>query len=324
MPVTIGTFNLNNLFSRFNFSAVIDDLPASGGGLQIEFVDSAHYRVRSFMGKMVKGKAPADTLAIADRIKAIDVDVLAVQEVEHIEVLKAFNRDYLGGRYAHIALVEGNDSRFIDVGVMSKLPLGAITSYQTAVHPDFSNERVFSRDLLRVEVLNAQRSKKLFALYVSHLKSRFVAADEDQEASTERANLRRQCQAEMTARIISNTERADAPFILLGDMNDPPDSAFLRPQQSADNKPLFNALQNPKETRPAKAETEGNGPATTAWTYRHNPSGPTPPQYYLFDQIWLSDSLRSRFVESFIDRRTKHGGNGSDHDPAWVVLDLAQ
>jgi len=23
-----------------------------------------------------------------------------------------------------------------------------------------------------------------------------------------------------------------------------------------------------------------------------------------------------------IDRRTKHGGDGSDHDPAWIKLDL--
>ncbi|MFH8368368.1 hypothetical protein [Streptomyces sp. NPDC018031] len=30
----------------------------------------------------------------------------------------------------------------------------------------------------------------------------------------------------------------------------------------------------------------------------------------------------ARHLGSHIDRRTRHGGDGSDHDPAWVVLDL--
>ena len=62
--------------------------------------------------------------------------MLAVQEVEDIDILRQFNQEYLGGRYAYQVLFEGNDRRFIDVGVMSRLPIGAATSYQTAVHPD--------------------------------------------------------------------------------------------------------------------------------------------------------------------------------------------
>ena len=321
MRISVGTFNLNNLFSRFNFTATLDQLPGSGG-IHLDYDDNHNFQVRAFMGKLVRGKDPAETQAIATRILAMNVDVLAVQEVEHIEILKEFNRDYLAGMYSSVVLVEGNDQRLIDVGLLSKFPLGAITSFQTATHPEEPNVRVFSRDLLRVEVLNQSRSKKLFSLYITHLKSHYVAYDEDQAEGAIRANIRRRRQAETIAKIIGDTERPNSAFVLAGDMNDPPDSEYLQAMYSADGLPLFNALQNPQETRPAKAETEGPGPQTSAWTYRRNPPGPTPPEYELIDQIWLSNSLRPRLAGSFIDRRTKHGGDGSDHDPAWIELDL--
>jgi exonuclease III len=40
------------------------------------------------------------------------------------------------------------------------------------------------------------------------------------------------------------------------------------------------------------------------------------------DQVWLSPALAPRREAAFIDRRTKLGGDGSDHDPSWVELDL--
>ncbi len=327
MAVTVGTFNLNNLFSRFNFQAQVENIPQSGGGLTFEYSSQASgnplsFQVRTFMGQLVKGKDVADTQEIADRIKAMNVDVLAVQEVEHIEILKAFNRDFLDGMYSEVVLVEANDQRLIDVGVLSKLPLGAITSFQTAVHPDAPYKRVFSRDLIRVEVLNPQRKKKLFSLYNTHLKSAFVPFYEDQVLGQQAANTRRQQQAEMISELISAVERPNSAFILTGDMNDTPDSLCLQPMYIADGLPLFNALTNPQETRPAKNETQGPGPQTTAWTYRRNPPGPQPPEFHLIDQIWLSASLKDKWLSAHIDRRTKHGGDGSDHDPAWVELDL--
>lgn len=322
MRVSIGTFNLNNLFSRFNFQASIDALPGNGGGITLTFSDHRHFKARTFAGRLVQAKSAADTQAIAQRILAMDVDVLAVQEVEHIEVLKQFNRDYLGNLYSHIALVEGNDSRLIDIGVLSKLPFGAITSYQSAVHPDAPHERVFSRDLLAVEILNPQRNKKLFTLYNTHLKSQYVHVSQDQQQGIDNANRRRRQQAEMIAQIIAKAEHRNGAFVLTGDMNDGPDSAALQPMLTVEGNALVNALADAAETRPAKKESAGSGPQSPVWTYRHNPSGPTPPHFSLLDQIWLSDSLGRKLVSAHIDRRSKHGGDGSDHDPAWVVIDV--
>jgi hypothetical protein len=107
-------------------------------------------------------------------------------------------------------------------------------------------------------------------------------------------------------------------------MNDPPDSEHIQGMLTADNQSLVNALENADETRPAKPETpgQGRGPQSGTWTHRFNPSGPESPRFELLDQIWLSQSLAEQTTNRMIDRRTRHLGDGSDHDPAWVDLQL--
>ena len=165
MRLSIGTFNLNNLFSRWNFVGAIEDLvtgePVGGVTLRYEFTDPDSYRVRTFAGRLVKAKDPSETTAVAERILRMDAEVLAVQEVESIAVLREFNTDHLGGIYRYAALVEGNDPRFIDVGVLSRLPLGAVTSHQNRVHPASPAVPVSSRDLLEVEVLNRANGDRM-------------------------------------------------------------------------------------------------------------------------------------------------------------------
>ncbi|MEM6467156.1 MAG: endonuclease/exonuclease/phosphatase family protein [Pseudomonadota bacterium] len=323
MTLSIGTFNLNNLFSRYNFQAEIDGIPPSqSGGIELVFTPD-QIEVRTFMGRLVKPKDPAATQAVAARILAMDVDVLAVQEVEHIGILRQFNRDHLGGLYPHVALIEGNDQRLIDVGLLSKRHLGPITSHQAAVHPDDPSRPVFGRDLAQVDILD-DRGKRLLTVYNNHLKSHFVPFTEDPVQGAIDANARRRRQAETIQRIVSAQERKGAKFVVLGDMNDPPDSEDLAPMLTIDGQDMVNGLIDAQETRPAKAETPGQGPGpdTTTWTHRFNPPGPEFPRYEQYDQIWLSHGLAGALQSAHIDRRTKHGGDGSDHDPAWVVLDL--
>ena len=58
-----------------------------------------------------------------------------------------------------------------------------------------------------------------------------------------------------------------------------------------------------------------------AWTDRFKPTG-LPAEYRLFDQIWLSPALAPKLAGATIGRRTHLGGDGSDHDPAWIQLTL--
>jgi len=318
MHVTVGTFNVNNLYSRFHFKATADELKG-GLTLRYEFTDPVNFRLRTYNGKLVKAKKTLDTERIRDRILAMNVDVLAVQEVENIDVLNAFNRNELGGLYSHTSVLEGSDPRLIDLGVLSKLPLGAVTSHRGAEHRAAPAEAVFGRDLQEVEVLSANRSMKLFTLYNNHLKSHYEHKKDPEAEALNDARRRRQ--AETIARIVAARMGPDSRYIVLGDMEDPPRSSSLAPMVRAPGLGLVDALANPQETNPAKEEKGGPGPQTTAWTHRNKAAG-EPATFSLYDQIWVSPALADTVQEAWIDRRTLHGGNGSEHDPAWVKLAL--
>jgi hypothetical protein len=180
---------------------------------------------------------------------------------------------------------------------------------------------VFSRDLLEVEVLHPARGERLFTLYITHLKSHFIAHGEDPVAGAQASAERRRLQAETIARIVAAPQRAGARYLIVGDMNDPVDSTTLEAMRTIEGAPLANGSAHPTETRPAKSEAGGTAPAGTARTYRHKAPG-QPAEHHLYDQIWLSAALAPRLQGAFIDRCTKHTGDGSDHDPAWVRLSV--
>jgi endonuclease/exonuclease/phosphatase family metal-dependent hydrolase len=324
MKVTVGTFNLNNLFSRYNFEAEISALANAGtlpiaGAFAYAFGPDDAVRIRTYMGRLVKAKNEAGTLAITERIQRLRVDVLAVQEVEDVDTLREFNRERLGGLYPHLLLVEGNDPRLIDVGVLSRYPIGGFTSWQRATHPAAPEELVFGRDFVEVEILNPQRSGRLFTLFNTHLKSHYVPFNQDPAAGEAAANERRRRQAEAMGRIIKARTRPDSRYVVVGDMNDAPGSECLRGFTQDASLALTNALAAAQETRPPKPDIPM--PASPAWTHRFKAAN-QPAKYELYDHVWLSPALASRQSGAWIDRRTRHGGDGSDHDPAWVELDL--
>jgi endonuclease/exonuclease/phosphatase family metal-dependent hydrolase len=324
MKITIGTFNLNNLFSRYNFQAEVAALheasaPPIAGQFTYTFGPNDLIKLRTYGGRLVKAKDPVDTALIAERIKRMNIDVLGVQEVEDIDTLREFNRTQLGGMYPHVLLVEGNDPRLIDVGLLSRYPIGGLTSWQQAAHPSAPDDLIFGRDLIEVEIWNSQRSARLFTLFNTHLKSHYVDFREDPVAGQAAANERRRRQAETVGRIIKARTRPDSRYVLVGDMNDSPPSDFLRGFTQDPDLKLVNGLAAPKETRPAKPDTPM--PPSTAWTHRFKPAN-EPAQYELFDHVWLSPAIAGKQTGAWIDRRTKHSGDGSDHDPAWVELDV--
>lgn len=323
MQITIGTFNLNNLFSRFNFRGEIDAIQADEAAIEstvsYRFDDSTAYAIRTYQGKLVKAKSDEDRQRIVQRICAMNVDVLAVQEVEDIDTLRSFVHNDLADRYPYFVLVEGNDERLIDVGLLSKFPIGAITSWRYAVHPAAPEEPIFGRDLLEVEILDPTRSRTLLTLYNNHLKSHFIPPGCDPVAGAEAADRQRTRQAETAARIIACRMGLARPFVVVGDMNDPPDAAPLAPLVRAANLGLVNALAHPVETRPPKHDDPP--PTSPAWTHRYKEAG-KPARYELYDQIWLSPGLANKLDGAWIDRRTRHSGDGSDHDPAWIRLNL--
>jgi endonuclease/exonuclease/phosphatase family metal-dependent hydrolase len=354
--ITVGTFNLNNLFGRWNFYAEVpsDDAravapaaprswlqpaepvePIPAGRRDLAAGDAAarslpdvqlvldgtvteagiQWRTNRFTGRPVFRKDPEAQRTLARRIRAMEVDVLALQEVENIETLAEFVREHRlrDAGYRHLSLVEGNDDRLIDVAVLSRLPLGPVTSWRHRTYRTGTKERpIFSRDLTGVEVLTPGRRRVLFTLYNTHLKSQLARNDAEREAATER----RRRQAATIAAILRERGTAGR-YVVVGDFNDTPNAAALAPLRRLG---LVDALTEPMERGGPFRPPADDVPATTAWTHRFRQPGGS--RYDLFDQIWLSSDLADRLRGSWILRRTRLEGDASDHDPAWVALDV--
>lgn len=320
MKLTVGTFNLNNLFDRWNFQGALDVLAAGTSSVPATYTfDDAHRRRLQLdgRGKLLVAKAPEDTNRVAERLLAADVDVWVVQEVENIDVLREFNRKHLEGAYQHVMVIDGNDStRFIDIGILSRRPLGGVTSYQRAFHPDVPNRPIFSRDLVEAEILD-ERGRKVLTVFGTHLKSKFVDfTAPDPVAAAAAAQLLRTRQAETIMRIIAQRTSTRQRYLLCGDMNDTPDSPALASYGQAG---LVNALESPTEVGTVK--TTVALPSSPAWTSTFKASG-QPRAFDLIDQIWLSPALEPRMRDAWIGRRRKLTHDGTDHDPAWISLDL--
>lgn len=122
-------------------------------------------------------------------------------------------------------------------------------------------------------------------------------------------------------RLVKKQTKPASRFIILGDMNDPPDSPYLEPFTTDAELHLTNALAHARESQPPTVPGNIPAPPHTNWTHRFKASG-LPAQYELYNQIWVSNALASRVTGAWIQRRKHLTGDGSDHDPAWIELTL--
>lgn len=158
-------------------------------------------------------------------IRDVDADIVAVIEAEHRVALKQFSDFVLakvGGKpYPHVMLIDGNDDRGIDVGLMTKSGFN-IGIMQSHIHDLGDNDQpIFSRDCPEFSVETPQ-GEKIFIL-PNHYKSKFGGNDSSSQ------NKRKE-QAKRTAAIYDRLISEGNPnIIVLGDLNDTPDSDPLQP-----------------------------------------------------------------------------------------------
>lgn len=162
---------------------------------------------------------------VARMVRYVDADVVAFSEIENEGILRAMVHEFLpGAGYKDVAVMATNSSRGINLGVISRLPIKSLTSHRFArlVLPDAPRTWRFARDLLRVRVV--MESDHLLDIYVAHFKSKLDSLDDPNSAKW------RLAEAIATGEIIAEARRRnpDVPAVLVGDLNDTPDSAVLR------------------------------------------------------------------------------------------------
>jgi len=164
--------------------------------------------------------------AIGKVIKRVDADVIGLCEVEDRRTLEAFNVQVLGRKYPYCMLIEGNDERGIDVGILSKHPIVALRSNASTIDPaektrrDGTTPRLFNRDCLEA-VIELPGGKGSMAVLVTHLKSKRGSAA--LELDTDRKRIR---QSEEIERIVmARYAKGGKPHrvAVIGDLNETPD-----------------------------------------------------------------------------------------------------
>lgn len=221
-----------------------------------------------WIGWVEHKRAPVNETAILNTgrvIRDVDADILAVVEAEDrvsLEVFTAFVSDRVNGElpaadqpspYTSVMLIDGNDQRGIDVGVMTKagFRVGLMRSHIHDLRPGGSP--IFSRDCPEYEVTTPDG--EVIWVLPNHFKSKFGGNN----AAT---IAKRRAQAERTAEIYEDL-RANGQdlVVVLGDLNDTPDSAPLQPLLAATD--LRDVSEHPEFTDfefvPATATNRGIG-----------------------------------------------------------------
>lgn len=248
-------------------------------------------------------------------IQDVNADVLAVIEAEDRIALTRFNEQLLkpiNATYGRIMLIDGNDERGIDVGLLTK-PSYTIESIVSHVDDMENGNRIFSRDCPEFTVLVNNAARVL--ILVNHFKSKGYGSKAESDA-------RRKAQAKRVREIyeLRRSQGIDK-IAVVGDFNDTPDSNPLQPLLSggSDLRDISAHSQFQSDGRPG---TFGNGAKSNK-----------------IDYILLSPALFERVVTGGIWRKGVWGGqNGtlfphydeitklaqaaSDHAAIWADINL--
>jgi predicted extracellular nuclease len=192
MSVRIATFNVENLMNRFDFSGFQNEFNRDRAVDLFQVTDQQQYRFLEEAREIATTDDARQLTALA--IADTKADIICLQEVDNINVLNAFEHGYLfkliDNGYPRKYLIEGNDSRGIDVALMmrdftkdgERIDFVSIKSHAALTFAELglhnpallaigvqANEKIFRRDCLEVDITVGG---KPLTLFVSHFKSK--------------------------------------------------------------------------------------------------------------------------------------------------------
>ena len=226
---------------------------------------------------------------IATLVQNMNVDILALQEVENRGILERFIATHLQDLgYRHVVLYEGNDRRGIDVCLVSRFPIGFVTSHRHLRFPDHQGMvRRFQRDLLVVQLQPANTEP--FEIWVVHLKSH--------RGGSKSASIRL-AEANQIRDLLDDRFANDpqSRILVCGDFNDTFESATLQTILKSRTGPLVSALDHI--------------PQVNRITYNRAP------YRQMIDFIlWSPAMARDYLANSYKIHYGTTETNGSDHNP---------
>lgn len=170
----------------------------------------------------VRAAATQNTARVIDEL---DADLLAVVEADNRPGLLLFSAATLlqvGGRpYEQVMLVEGNDLRGIDVGILAR-PDYPLREIRTHVFDTDAEGVIFSRDCCEYH-LDTPQGQRLVVM-ANHFKSKGYSAPGDPIGAKRRARQAKRVKEIYQALLEEGIEL----IAITGDLNDDPDSAALQ------------------------------------------------------------------------------------------------
>src|SRR5215207_5191371 len=165
----------------------------------------------SWIGWIELAKEPTNeigTRMTARVIQEVGADILGIVEAEDRPSLVRFNTELLGGQFGHAMLVDGNDERGIDVGIMTRVGF-KIKSICSNVDTMDEVGTVFSRDCPQYEVITPNGT--VVHVLVNHFKSQSGGG-----------GAKRKRQAKKVREIADKLMQQGKHVIVMGDLNEGP------------------------------------------------------------------------------------------------------
>ena len=301
------TTKLNEWFQIVEVRGKLYKLKRDGSGIELTVKGR-----RDWNGwvELTKGKTNGESVVNTARVlNAVKADIVCTVEVDNRITLKNFSelmRNNFQFGYKNSMLIDGNDNRGIDVGLLTNFEIGKVYSHINDRYLDSHKreQNVFSRDCAEYEIILP--NKQVLYVLCNHFKSKGYGNPVSNDN-------KRKLQVDHVVQILSKYDLKKDYVVVAGDFNDTPERI-----------PLQRLLQLPNLNDVFKAPQFKDQPT---WTYHTGNQQ--------IDYLLVSEPLFHKIHDVGVERRgifrkgnkyfpevTSKANQASDHACVWATFDV--